>query len=274
MRQVIHRYCVNQGYNMTTNYGVTNECEVIPFSCVNGNNMYFLYGHYREDFIKTSHDSLHIIMLRDPLSWILSRIQHEIRKSVKNNKDKSLMVNKTFEIHASIASFGGKYFNFLDQMNYDLSSLLFKLTLQTSVGADNQNKALDMKIIKPYLSNEDLSTSSTHKYNLLELQTILSSHIEYLFAKNTVVLLTEYYTESMQILDNIFQTKHFTSFQNGQLNKLNEAFEWQGKAIAGTYDELKIVPKLLQIQYVIYDAAMREFRNQYRDLLRKKSGNG
>lgn len=254
---------------MTTYYGVHDECNVIPHSCVKGSGSYFSYGHDRSTFLEDSSSTLHIIMLRDPLSWILSRIQHEIRKS---NNDKIKI-----ELLSAIATFGSRYFNFMNDQNLKLANSLFKNLIQSQSSEGSMSIPLQDGFNKQILSQLHLIES-----------------IENNFQSNILVLITEYYHESIILLDYIFNTTvfSFNAIQEKELKeshslqpisasgatphsftsptiavkrvkKLNEAFDWQGKLSAGTFEDTKLSTKMLQIQYNVYETALREFMVQY-----------
>lgn len=103
MRSILHRVCQINRFNMTTAYGLSDECLNLPFACHSGNDHYFVYGHVRDYFV-SENPALRIMMIRNPLAWLISRIQHEKRKS-----GNQIGLN----LASAAVNFGGKYLNFL-----------------------------------------------------------------------------------------------------------------------------------------------------------------
>lgn len=256
MRSLLYKLCQEKNYNLTTSYGLKNECQTIPFSCNKGKNLYFIYGHDRDIFINNKPQTLKITMLRDPLSWLISRIQHEMRK----NKN----INSQLTFSEAIINFGTKYFNFLnDNLRIHVIRMFNRLVKLTST--DSSYSLLNSKLTK-------------NSFNLS--YTLLLNEIESQFQNEIFVLQNSYYPESLQMLSLIFNAS-FISGGDGKNQKLdsiattnkdevvhlNEAEKKQDQSSMGTLADLKKLNMLLEIHNEIYYISLREFKRQQEYLL-------
>lgn len=226
MRSLLYKVSKLEGYNLTTVYGIPNECEMIPFSCHVGKAPYISYGHERDPFTKSKGDTLRIMMIRDPLSWLISRMQHEVRK----------MKTSDLKMSAALIQFGPRYFNFLgDEIRVEVMRWFNFL-------------------VKP--PGKGLTTPLDY-YRLLEA-------IGQEFRERTLILTTEHYEQSLALLARVFDTPHFQPprTQEQSLPRINEAFEWQQEGKMASAEELKQLSHLLEAHMAVYHLALQEFHRQ------------
>ena len=234
MRSLIYRVSQLEGYNLSSAYGLSDECTKIPFACLSGTRAFITYGHVRDPFTATSQKKLRIMMIRDPLSWLFSRIQHEIRKT----KSSSLTAT------SAIVQFGPKYFNFLPD---DLRSEVMQWF---------------NRLVKPAAIKSTVKVSPPSG---------LLNRVETELRDSIFVLSTEHYQESLGLLSFAFDSKHFQPTDTGGDNSknfpmINEAFDWQQSASAATYAEMKQLSRLLEAHNAIHQLALREFFRQQEEL--------
>jgi hypothetical protein len=247
MRSYLFKFCNENSYNLTTSYGIMNECETIPYSCHHGNKLYFIYGHDREPFIAPTSPKvkrLKIMMLRDPLSWLTSRIQHEMRKNKNLNKPMSFL--------NAIIQFGPKYFNFLDDSARQSAMKIFHRLVKASSSSSSSLQISPLPIDSSY--------------------SLLLSQVESLFQQEIFVLQNSYYSESLEMLSKIFNSS-FLMVSNdsnptppSQL-RLNEAFESQESYSMGTLSDIKKLNILLELHNQIYHLSLKEFIRQRDQIL-------
>jgi hypothetical protein len=256
MRSLLYKFCVNNNFNLSTAYGVENECQNIPFSCHSGQKLFFLYGHDREPFIKrsSSSSSLKITMLRDPLSWLTSRIQHEMRKNKKLQlqQQSSSAVSWT----NAIIQFGPKYFNFFDDSTRDLALKVFHRLVKSSSLSSLSGPA----IVSP------LSMDSSY--------ITLLTRIENLFQQEIFILQNSYYSESLDLLSKLFDSNFLNQTSSASFPsstsqpRLNEAFESQETSSMGSLSDIKRLNILLELHNQIYYLSLKEFLRQRGNLIK------
>ena len=226
MRSLLHQVAVAQNYNMTTAYGLKDECTNLPFSCNIGTKPFISYGHLREPYILSDQRLLRIMMIREPHSWLVSRMQHETRK--QNGESLGLT--------AALIKFGPRYFNFLPDDSRERAMRWFNHLVRS----DKNSAAISIE----------------GTWELLQ-------SIELDFRSRTFVLTMEYYADSLRLLAAAFDSPRFLPSSNGvSLPKVNEAFTWQASEPAGSLEELKQLSRLLEVHNAIYNLALREFFRQ------------
>jgi hypothetical protein len=236
MRSLLYKFCEKNHFNLTTAYGLENECQNIPFSCHSGQTLFFIYGHDREPFLQksstqsTTSSSLKITMLRDPLSWLTSRIQHEMRKNKKLQQQQQSPVSWT----NAVIQFGPKYFNFFDDSTRDLALKVFHRLVKSGSST-----------ISP------LSTDSSYTKLLVKIET--------LFQQEIFVLQNSYYSESLDLLSKLFETNFVNQTSP---SRLNEAFESQETSSMGSLSDIKRLNILLELHNQIYYLSLKEFLRQ------------
>ena len=118
---------------------------------------------------------------------------------------------------------------------------------------------------KEYISNRETSTSTQRA----KLASIRSTHraIEVMkrlrrnFRDKVLILITEYYDESIRLLSYVFGSTILTRGGSNDVagKKINKALEGQDQQRIGTFSELKIVNKLLSPHAAFYQSALNEF---------------
>lgn len=228
LRKRVYIMCQKEGFNMTSNYanyGMKDECKTMSFSCTKGNKVYIAYGHKNEEAEFLTPGTLNIIMLRKPLSWLLSRIQLADRQS----KNVSSLIN-------AIHKFTPKYFMYTDSKTNRLLMDWYE------------------KIRKDVSSSETNGTTSfVSTHQLLAV----SRSLHDLLQKNTLVLVTEQYARSMRLLSYIFDTNYL--IPETSIDILNRAFDRQQDVSVGSYAEMKTLSSLLTPHDLFYYAAYEEF---------------
>jgi hypothetical protein len=231
MRSLLHKVSKLEGFNLTTVYGLADECEKIPFSCNVGKAPFISYGHEREPFMKYDSRTLRIMMIRDPLSWLISRMQHEVRKTKSSD----------LKMSAAMIQFGPRYFNFLGDQSRAEVMRWFNL------------------LAKPPAKAPSLP---------IDYVSLLDS-IDQEFREHTFVLTTEHFERSLAMLAQVFDSPHFQPPrpQDQSLPRINEAFEWQQEGGVASAEELKLVSRLLEAHMAIYQLALNEFFRQSATLI-------
>lgn len=248
MRSYLYQFCLDNSYNLTSSYGVRDECDMIPYSCHHGDQLYFIYGHDRKPFLDpTIPKKLKIMMLRDPLSWLTSRIQHEMRKN-KNIKEPMSFLN-------GIIQFGPRYFNFLEEPTRLLAMQIFHRLIKAS-------------------SSSSSSSTSTLQISPLPIDSsysLLLSQVESLFQQEIFILQNSYYSESVEMLSKIFNKSFMTRTELNTTSpsqlRLNEAFTSQENHSMGTLSDIKKLNILLELHNQIYYLSLKEFIRQRDHLL-------
>lgn len=248
MRSLLYQFCQDNSYNLTTSYGLSDECNTLPFSCHIGNQLYFLYGHDRTPFIQPNPNvdsssessrtgigaktTLKITMLRDPLSWLTSRIQHEMRKNKQFTK-------QTMSFENAIIQFGPKYFNFLDDYTRQLCLKIFN------------------RLIKSFSSSNSISSLPIDN-----IYSILLHRLQIIFQQDIFVLQNSYYPESLELLSKLFNNTFGNNTRTSSQPYLNEAFDYQDQSSMGTLGDLKRLNILLELHNHIYYISLQEFIRQ------------
>lgn len=210
---------------MTTLYGLPNEHAILPNCCTQGKHIHFLYGHAIPP-LDLSDDVLRIIMFRDPLSWIISRYQYHT-KSVSNSAIRSLP--------EAVAQWGSIYFKYFD--------------VETT-------KALNM-----WFDRQKASVSGGEAASILSVAHRAQSRIDSIFEHSMVTLINEYFEESLEHLNFMYGTTHFTSSLK---ESRNTATSQDLLKPIGTAQEVKTAMQLLQPHYAVYNTAMKFFMERVR----------
>jgi hypothetical protein len=237
MRSHLHNFCVTNSYNMVSSYETESPCQRIPYSCNNGSKLYFHYGHDRAQFFSKSSTSsstkksLKIVMLREPLSWLTSRLQHNMRG--KGGSPMSLQEAMTL--------FGMEYFGFFDDSIGDLIQKRFHQIVNSSSTSP---------------SSSFPSPSSSYSQTL--------DRIDSYFQKEVFILQYSYYSKSMNSLSKIFSNT-FVPSSSSALH-LNPAYGAQQGHSMGTLAEVKLFNTLLELHNQVYYLSLREFYRQSEQL--------
>jgi hypothetical protein len=267
---------------MTTAYGLSDECLNLPFACHSGNDHYFVYGHVRDYFV-SENPALRIMMIRNPLAWLISRIQHEKRKS-----GNQIGLN----LASAAVNFGGKYLNFLpDDLRTDA-----------------------LKWFNRRIKSSTSPISTGFDSSILLFDSILQ-RVELYFQTKVLVLDAAHYSESLLLLAHVFNTSSFLepsppplppspidpqggrglvdssssippasnamSKKNNRQNahksliasgnigttRLNEANPQQEGEVAGSYSEVKDITSIYELHDAIYNLALKEFFRQLRGVI-------
>lgn len=225
LRQILHDVCVNEGFNMTTLYGLPNEHTSLPNCCAIGHNVNFLYGHAIPP-LDFSDNTLRIIMLRDPLSWIISRYQYH-SKSIPNSAIRSLP--------DAIIQWGSIYFKYFD--------------VETT------------KVLNGWFDRQKTLISGADAASVMMIAHRAQSRIDNIFEHSMVVLINEYFQESLEYLNFLYDTTHFTSSLK---ESRNTATSQDLATPIGTAHEIKTAMQLLQPHYAVYNTAMKYFMERVR----------
>ena len=241
MRKIVHSLAKHESYNLTSDYGLRGEeCFVVPQSCSKGSKIYIEYGHRQEGKEFYKHKALHVLMLREPFPWLLSRIQHDQRPSSGD----AISVNQS--IISLLELYSSKYLMYSDTATRSILTAWF-----------DEN-------YKEYISNRELSVGS-RKSMLASIRNTQRSleviqRLRRNFRGKVLVLITEYFEESIRLLSYIFGSTIFTTlgYKNKKLRK-KTALQGQEEQRIGTISELKIVHKLLSPHEAFYQSALNEF---------------
>lgn len=299
MRFMLHNFCKAKGLNLTSWYGLENGCHAVKRSCHVGKRVYFEYGHQIPDF--DVYDSLlaptksstlpllsrrlFVFMIREPLAWVLSRKQHAIRKEIRTKKVSSPKVGSLVDI---VVEHGMEYFVFLPKKYHQLAVKWFNETVV-------EYHMKGMIDVQPSTSISNINTSSENiksPFHYPSSPTGIASALERMLASDrndkfssgdgkdaVIALSTEYYDESVEYLDFVFDTKLFSSPEKGGFQttsmsdepkeSLLKGFknrarpEQEADVIASTAKELKVASRLLELHHALYQVCLKSFRQRY-----------
>lgn len=258
MRGIVHKFCRERNYNMTGNYDTSSAFgrKTNDNTRHAGTRPHFIYGHSSADFSRYADipresgsggggDELYVFMVRNPMSWMVSRHQHHLRK----HDDARSFVK-------SVVEFGREYFVFLDPTNRNLSNAYFSRSV---------NHELSRSVTSDVIADGSLT-------GLVWDETpvgIAKSLEGLMFGRpkaRVVVLVQDYYTESLAMLDHVFDTDHFSTSSS---YRHNTAREGQDKGVAlGTVEELLAVNRLLEVHQAVYHLCLEKFLRNYRNMLK------
>lgn len=263
MRAILYNFARDNNYNMSSNYGAAN-IQKIPFSHNKGSSPNFIYGHVRDQFVhyatqsersclmKNSNDksthkqkkTLYIFMIREPTSWIFSRYLH-------HNYHYNLGLAK--EIFQNISEFSmtyaPEYLEFLDEESRDFSLKWFRESMNVADGgAVPIPKGGHLIEMSPFQSPADIGNNFENKL---------------LRCRNSIVLIQEYFVESLELLNHAFGTKAFTeSLPRGRrFNKLDDKHISQLTSL-----DINSLHRVMQVHHVIYHACLKHFFESYYSL--------
>lgn len=262
MRAIVYHFARNNNYNMTSNYG-SADIRRIPFSHHQGATPNFMYGHVRDKFVQYAtqsektclmkHDkkhhgsdnTLYIFMIREPSSWIFSRYLHHhyhynlgLAKEVFQNISEFAM------------TYAPEYLEFLDDESRDFSLKWFRESMTAADGGVipiSNHAHQSKKLSSPFQSPMDIGNNFEHKL---------------LRCRNSIVLIQDYFMESLEVLNKVFGTKQFTdTLPHGyRYNKLDD--NHIGKL---TSHDMNSLHRIMQIHHVIYHACLKHFLESYYD---------
>ena len=257
MRRMVYHFARNSGYNMTTIYGLNNECQSVPFSCNIGEKVNIIYGHRNENIPFFQNNTLHVVMIREPLSWLLSRIQHDHRKRGNNNYPRKInnemMINKSnFNDH--IASSEG----IIHRLQKFSPKYLMYARSRVRVKLEKWFQELHGHYFR------DDNHPRPYNFNANKIATTLKDLENDFRQQKLLVLITEHYSKSLQLLGYVFNSSLFNGYSNDAKNNYisNAASSKQNTQSVGTYQELKQLNYLLSPHLALYHAAFREFIRQ------------
>jgi len=315
MRFLLHSFCRNTHLNMTSYYGLPDECNETPFACTAGSQVYFTYGHVRDHFVSyavqaapasvsfppsplpgtsPSDRTLYVFMVREPMSWLLSRHQHSIRKMQVNLKT---MTKRQRQKHLqqlpslvdTAVQFGAKYFNFLPDAERDAAVAWFQRAVDSAARAQALRQSVGATDGSSYNSSSGSFSgaagvsASMRPFQLATSPAGLSASLDALLFQPlrpvgrgeetrgtaVLVLLTEYYRESLQLLDHVYASSHFSASTGGGagVQFRNRAQDWQEQGLFSTSPaEMKTLSRLLEVHQALYHACLRAFLRACADM--------
>lgn len=253
MRKLVHKFCKVKGFNMSSVYGTERKNDLENNE---GTKPYFTYGH---NSLFTSYDTstlpfngieyrrndiLYIFMIRSPLPWMISRHQHYLRKVESNSRTPNFM--------ESLISFGQEYFRFLDPRHRTLVDSWFEKLIKREL-LESERRSVSR--VEPDL--DDLNRSDSPVGIVATLDNLLFDRRK----QNVVVLIQEYYKESLEILDHVFGTNHFSSSSRYRYNTVRES---QDKDSAlGSVADVEAAMRLLEMHQALYYLCMQHFISNF-----------
>ena len=180
-------------------------------------------------------------MLREPFPWLLSRIQHGQRP----NSTDAIFANQT--IISLLALYSSKYLMYSDKTTRSVLTEWFDENYKQYVSNHGEMMGSEKAILA--------SIKYTHR--AIEVLKQLRRN----FRGKMLVLITEYFEESIRLLSYVFGSTELTLEGSHELitKKVNKALEGQEEQRIGTIAELKIVHKLLSPHSAFYQSALNEF---------------
>eukprot|EP01041_Mallomonas_annulata_P007826 gene7826-16002_t len=260
IRKRLHEMCQREGFNLTTNYGgLRDECSVIPFSCNKGKDVYIVYGHKQENAEFSSGNELNILMLREPLSWLLSRIQHGNRKTQKLKTNDKKDNGNTVSIVSAMHTYSGKYLMYTDTITKTLLMRWYEEARRDVMG----NRS-GLSSSTSSTTTLDSSSSSSSSGSAMRRHLEVTRRLQTLMRGNTLVLVMEHFEQSLRLLAHAFDSLSMLPVTNTNTasstgDRQNQAMDWQEKVSVGSYSELKAVSRLLAPHQTLYQAAYDEF---------------
>jgi hypothetical protein len=269
-----------------------------------GSGVYFTYGHVRDNFIAYAHShthahththeqkTLYVMMIREPLSWLLSRHQHTVRKmhthahahtDIKSmsKRQRQKHIQQLPSLVDTAVQYGDKYFNFLPDTERAVASEWFKRAVSAAVREQHLRKSLYGTATDGHNSSGVSSavsegSSDTHTpFEFASSAAALSASLDILLfqplhhssthssSSAVLVLVTEYFEESMKLLDHVYATTHFTTSavsEGSSDGYRNRAQGWQDQGLFSTSPaEMKTVSRLLEVHHTLYNACLRVF---------------
>jgi hypothetical protein len=234
--------------------------------------------------------TLHIVMLQEPLSWILHHLATE-RGSMSNSGDISQSTHtshsKTYLMTESsddnlMKKFGEEYLQFLDieksgrgLVKSAISIFHFHLQKAHAESGNmqqqysNRNKT---QLMKNSVIGKDLVQNGKQDRSSVVSPVSVLIHLESLLLRpNTLVLTKEHIEGSLQILDNVFDTgdSYFYSSLSTCIPLLSKSasnsgkINWIGDEVIGSPLAMKNSANYLQLHSMLYQASLKHFYQQY-----------
>jgi hypothetical protein len=156
----------------------------------------------------------------------------------------------------SVVEFGREYFVFLDPINRNLSNAYFSRSVNHELSRSVTSDAIaDGSLVGLVWDETPVGIAKS-------LEGLMFGRPK----ARVVVLVQDYYTESLAMLDHVFDTDHFST---SSTYRHNTAREGQDKGVAlGTVEELLAVNRLLEVHQAVYHLCLEKFLRNYRDMLK------
>ena len=173
----------------------------------------------------------------------------------KNGND----AQKLPSLFDTAVQFGTKYFNFLPDDLRDASVVWFERAVAVAV----KKKSMGSDHVTIPL-NSSLRFSSTPSGIAVSLERSILPRRRGRGAREpsqVLVLITEYYVDSLKLLDYVFSTSLFTFSNNSRVGAhLNRAQPWQDSNLyTVSPGEIKIVSNLLEVHQAVYQICLKSF---------------
>ena len=245
----------------------------------------------------SSEEILHVVLLQEPLSWMLQRLAAETRRSdlltsqattgsatlsSKHDHTQSNLplLTEADDDNKLFTTWGKEYLRFLE-ISHDgdvkgagrlrqLANECFESNVKDAhieggniqAQYSNKNKTLLLKD-----SNTQQTTQRSRTKNTLHSSLVITTQLESILNRpNTIILIQEYVEESLQILNHVFGTSYFhlpSDTASSEQNHAAAAAVSVSSTSVGSPLAVKNTAAQLELHQLLYQETLRQFLRHY-----------